>query len=132
MGSAWYDGYGSDRLVQIERLAKQVRDAFPNSVFFASRLMFEHEHWWNRWLHHHTPLAMQRILNEHGMELVILPVLLSESCGTPHAAHSEAGQASAWPASDRRGGRLYGPVRSARRHSPAGSTVTAASSMSTS
>jgi hypothetical protein len=48
-------------------------------VFFASRLVFEHEHWWNRWLHHHTPLAMQRILNEHGVELVILPVALREN-----------------------------------------------------
>jgi len=105
MGSCWYEGYGSDRLVEIERLAKQVRDAFPNSVFFASQLLFEHEHWWNRWLHHHTPLAMQRILNEHGMELVILPVLLSEGSGTPDAAAGEAGRALAWPASNRRDGR---------------------------
>jgi hypothetical protein len=27
-------------------------------------------------LHSHTPLAMQRVLNEHGIELVILPVVL--------------------------------------------------------
>jgi hypothetical protein len=91
LGSCWYDAYGSDRLVELERMAQQVRDDYPNSVFFASRLVFEHEHWWNRWLHHHTPLAMQRILNRHGMELVILPVLLRENGQSPDgAAHGYA------------------------------------------
>jgi hypothetical protein len=78
-GSRWYDAYGSDRLVELERMALAVRGDYPDSVYFASRLVFESEHWWNRWLHHHTPLAMQRILNEHGMELVILPVALREN-----------------------------------------------------
>jgi hypothetical protein len=55
-----------------------VRDEFPNGVYFASRLVFAQEHWWNRWLHSQTPLAMQRVLNGHGVELVILPVALGE------------------------------------------------------
>jgi amino acid transporter len=84
-GSRWYDAYGSDRLVELERMALAVRGDYPHSVYFASRLVFESEHWWNRWLHHHTPLAMQRILNEHGMELVILPVALREN-GPPGSA----------------------------------------------
>jgi amino acid transporter len=75
-GSRWYDAYGSDRLEELERLALAVRDEFPNSVFFASRLVFETENWWNRWLHSQTPLAMQRILNGHGLELMIMPVTL--------------------------------------------------------
>jgi len=75
-GSCWYDAYGSDRELELERLALEVRKTFPNSVFFASRLVFENEHWWNRWLHSQTPLAMQRLLNAHGIELVILPVTL--------------------------------------------------------
>jgi amino acid transporter len=79
--SRWYDAYGSDRLLQLENLSLAVRTEFPNSVFFASRLVFETEHWWNRWLHSQTPLAMQRLLNEHGVELVILPVTLRESAG---------------------------------------------------
>jgi hypothetical protein len=77
-GSRWYDGYGSDRLVELERLCLEVRAAYPNSVFFASRLVFERDSLWTRWLHSQTPLAMQRILNEHGVELVILPVALEE------------------------------------------------------
>ena len=78
-GSRWFDAYGSDRLTELERLALAIRAEFPHSVFFASRLVFEKERPWNRWLHSQTPLAMQRILNEHGIELVILPVTLRES-----------------------------------------------------
>jgi hypothetical protein len=90
LGSRWYDAYGSDRLVEMERMAHEVRSEYPHSVFFASRLVFEHERWWNRWLHHHTPLAMQRILNEEGMELVILPVALRENGSSDRAAPGHA------------------------------------------
>ena len=76
-GARWYDAYGNDRLLEMERLALEVRREYPSSVFFASRLIFQREGIWNRWLHHHTPLAMQRILNAHGLELVIVPVALS-------------------------------------------------------
>jgi amino acid transporter len=78
-GSAWYDGYGADRLGELERLALQVRNDYPHSVFFSNRLVFERDHWWTRWLHSQTPLAIQRVLNLHGIELVILPVMLRES-----------------------------------------------------
>jgi amino acid transporter len=78
-GSCWFDAYGSDRLTELERLALAIRAEFPHSVFFASRLVFEKERPWNRWLHSQTPLAMQRILNGHGVELVILPVTLRET-----------------------------------------------------
>ena len=30
------------------------------------------------WLHSQTPLAIQRVLNLHGLEVVILPVMLRE------------------------------------------------------
>jgi len=85
-GSAWYDAYGADRLAELERLALQVRKDYPHSVFFSNRLMFERDHWWTRWLHSQTPLAIQRVLNLHGIELVILPVMLSESDSHPARA----------------------------------------------
>jgi hypothetical protein len=77
--ACWFDAYGADRLFELEKLALTVRDAFPHSVFFTNRLVFEKEHWWNRLLHSETPLAMQRLLNLHGLELVILPVTLHEN-----------------------------------------------------
>jgi amino acid transporter len=81
--SCWYDAYGSDRLAELERLSLVVRERFPNSVFFASVLVFKKERPWNRWLHSHTPAEMQRILNEHGIELVMLPVTLNEPAAPP-------------------------------------------------
>jgi hypothetical protein len=83
--ACWYDAYGSDRLAELERLSLEIRAKFPNSVFFAGRLVFAKERPWTRWLHSQTPLAIQRILNEHGIELVILPVTLREP-GVPAGA----------------------------------------------
>jgi len=57
----------------------QLVELFPNSVFFSSRVVLESDHWWNRWLHSQTPFAMQRLLNDRGIELVILPVMLRET-----------------------------------------------------
>jgi hypothetical protein len=50
-----------DRLVELEKRRSSAR-GFPNSVFFEPAV-FENEHWWNRWLHSQTPLAIQRVLN---------------------------------------------------------------------
>jgi amino acid transporter len=89
-GACWFDAYGADRLRELERLALEVRGQFPNSVYFANRLVFEHDSWWTRWLHNQTPLAMQRLLNLRGLELVILPVRLdgrAPDAAPPVAAH---------------------------------------------
>ncbi len=74
----WFDAYGADRLAELEQLALTVRETFPHSVFFTNRLVFGKERWWHRLLHSETPLAMQRLLNVHGLELVILPVTLHD------------------------------------------------------
>jgi hypothetical protein len=78
-GSRWFDAYGADRLEELEKLSLAVREIFPHSVFFTNRLVFQSEHWWTRLLHSGTPLAMQRLLNLHGLELVILPVMLHDN-----------------------------------------------------
>ncbi len=88
--SVWRDAYGSDRLAELERLSLEVREEFPQSVFFASRLVFEKDYPWNRWLHSQTPLAIQRLLNEQGVELVILPVALEETPKPGSAAPAPA------------------------------------------
>jgi hypothetical protein len=81
-GACWFDAYGADRLAELEKLALTVRETFPHSVFFSNRLVFEKERWWNRLLHSETPLAMQRLLHVHGLELVILPVTLRDAEAT--------------------------------------------------
>ena len=67
----------TDRLLKVDELTKlvdQVTVEFPNSVFFASKLIFVHDNWWTRWLHNQTSLTMQRILHLRGQQMVILPM----------------------------------------------------------
>lgn len=56
------------------KLCRQARAEFPNIVFFASRLVFDHETWLTRLLHNQIVNAMQRRLQAEGMQMVILPM----------------------------------------------------------
>ena len=74
--ASWVDAYGTDRVDALTRLCDDVRKEYPNSVFFAARLLFEREHWWNRWLHNQTVRDMERLLHDRGSELIVVPVRL--------------------------------------------------------
>ena len=74
--ASWVDAYGTDRVEALTRLCNDVRREYPNSVFFAARLLFEREHWWNRWLHNQTVRDMERLLHDRGSELIVVPVRL--------------------------------------------------------
>ena len=65
-----------DYVAEIERLCLEVHREFPNSVFFAARLLFWKDTFWSRLLHNETPLALQRRLLFHGLQFVVLPVRL--------------------------------------------------------
>ena len=69
-----YESYGTDRVDELTKLVDQVSLEFPNSVFFASKLIFVHDNWLTRWLHNQTSLTMQRILHLRGQQMVILPM----------------------------------------------------------
>jgi amino acid transporter len=72
----WADAYGTDRVEALTRLCDETRAEFANSVFFAARLIFEREHWWNRWLHNQTVRDMERVLHDRGTELIVIPIRL--------------------------------------------------------
>jgi amino acid transporter len=65
-----------DYLAEIERICLQVYEEYPNSVFFAARLLFWRDSIWSRILHNETPLTIQRRLMFHGLQFVVLPVRL--------------------------------------------------------
>lgn len=65
-----------DYLAEIERQCLQVFEEYPNSVFFAARLLFWKDSVWSRLLHNETPLTLQRRLMFHGLQFVVLPVRL--------------------------------------------------------
>jgi hypothetical protein len=71
-------GLGTDVVLELRRLCLRVAQEFPRSVFFAGKLIFEREHFFNRFLHNQTALEMQNWLQFHGLSMVILPVRVRE------------------------------------------------------
>ena len=65
-----------DDVTEIERLCVAAYRDYPNSVFFAARLLFWRDSIWSRLLHNQTPYIIQRRLMFRGLQLVILPVRL--------------------------------------------------------
>ncbi|MDO8704308.1 MAG: APC family permease [Sulfuricaulis sp.] len=74
MAAAGYSAYGTDPVEAAVKLADEVLERFPGSVFFAGTLVFREENWMTRLLHNHTALALQRQLHIKGMPLVIMPM----------------------------------------------------------
>jgi len=56
------------------KLCRQAREEFPNIVFFASKLVFEHETWITHLLHNQIILNIQQRLQVERMPMVILPM----------------------------------------------------------
>ncbi len=66
--------FGTDPVDELVRLTEDTLREFPNSVCFASKLIFTHDNLFTRWLHNQTPLAMQQRLHLQGVQMVILPM----------------------------------------------------------
>lgn len=71
-----YHAYGTDTVEQLTALAEKVAQEYPNSVFFASNLIFMRDNWFTRQLHNQTAFTMQRRLHLRGLQMVILPMKL--------------------------------------------------------
>jgi amino acid transporter len=74
MAAVGFSAYGTDPVEAAVKLADDVLQRFPGSVFFAGTLVFREENWLTRLLHNHTALAIQRQLHIKGMPLVIMPM----------------------------------------------------------
>ena len=81
MASKYYVGFGVDGVKEAVKQCKLARAEFPHVVFFASRLVFEHESWINGLLHNQIVYAIQRRLHAEGMQMVILPMEIADSGG---------------------------------------------------
>jgi amino acid transporter len=69
-----YVAYGTDTVDLLDRLAGDVLQKYPNTVFFASKLVFRHDNVFTRMLHNTTALSLQRLLHLRGVPMVILPM----------------------------------------------------------
>ncbi len=69
-----YLAFGTDPVEELIKLTDQSYKEFPNSVCFASKLIFASESFFTRWLHNQTALAIQQRLHIMGQQMVILPM----------------------------------------------------------
>ena len=73
-GAATFTAVGNDVMGQVMRLAREAREQFPNSVFFAGQLLFAKETWVNRVLHNSTAFTLQRQFFLTNLPFVLLPI----------------------------------------------------------
>jgi hypothetical protein len=69
---------GTEAVSECEKLAGEVAKEYERSIFFAGKLIFEREKWWDRLLHNETAYQMQRRLQFAGLPMVVLPVRVLE------------------------------------------------------
>ncbi len=69
---------GTEAVEAAEDLCRQVAREFPKSIFFAGKLIFEEERWYQRLLHNETAYQLQRKLQFAGLNAMVLPVRVLE------------------------------------------------------
>ncbi len=69
----WY-ALGTDPIDELERLAYEVAQRFPRSVFFAGKLVFQQEGFWHKVLHNQAAFTLQRRLQFAGLQMMVLPI----------------------------------------------------------
>lgn len=74
-----YVDYGTDHVNQLVDMANQAKDDFGSPVFFSARMVLEQENWITRQLHNETPIALQRSLHMHDMQMIIFPVTIGRN-----------------------------------------------------
>jgi amino acid transporter len=69
---------GTEAVSGCEKLAGEIAQEYERSMFFAGKLIFEREKWWDRLLHNETAYQIQRRLQFAGLPMVVLPVRVLE------------------------------------------------------
>ncbi len=112
----WY-ALGTDTIDELERLAHEVAKRYPRVVFFAGKLLFEHESFWHRVLHNQAAFTLQRRLQFAGLAMVVLPIRALAGGGSQLVpAHPpERGAKRVVPFSRGTGGRTPRQERGLRR-----------------
>ncbi len=72
---------GTEAVAEAERLSLEIAKEFPRVVFFAGKLIFEKERWYQRFLHNETAYQIQRRLQFAGLNAMVLPVRVLQEQG---------------------------------------------------
>jgi hypothetical protein len=65
---------GIEAVSELDRLCREVALRFPRSVFFAGKLVFQRDRWYQRLLHNETGTAVERRLQFAGLPMIVLPI----------------------------------------------------------
>lgn len=76
LAAASFEAYGTDPLEELFKITEKIMQDYPQSICFASKLIFVHDNVFTRWLHNQTAESMQRRLHLQGQQMVILPMKL--------------------------------------------------------
>ncbi len=69
---------GTEAVAEAEALCLNLAREFPRATFFAGKLIFRRDRWYQRLLHNETALAIQTRLQWEGLATVVLPVRVRE------------------------------------------------------
>ncbi len=69
---------GTEAVAEAERVCVEIAKEFPRAVFFAGKLVFQKERWFQRLLHNETANQLQRRLQLDGLNAMVLPVRVLE------------------------------------------------------
>jgi hypothetical protein len=70
---------GTEAVAEAEKLCIATAREFPRAIFFAGKLVFERERWFQRLLHNETAYQLQRRLQFAGLNAMVLPVRVLEA-----------------------------------------------------
>jgi hypothetical protein len=70
---------GTEVVAEAEALCLAVSRDFPRATFFAGKMIFQRERWWQGLLHNETPEAIQKRLQWAGRTMVTMPVRVREA-----------------------------------------------------
>ena len=65
---------GTEAVEEAEKICLELSREFKQSVFFAAKLVFQKQKWYQRILHSETASAIQNRLQFQGLSMVVLPV----------------------------------------------------------
>ena len=70
---------GTEAVATAADLCGRIAREFPRSLFFAGKLIFQRERWYQRLLHNETAYQLQRRLQFAGLNAMVLPVRVTEA-----------------------------------------------------
>jgi hypothetical protein len=65
---------GTEAVEEAEKICLELSREFKQSIFFAAKLVFQKQKWYQRILHSETAYAIQNRLQFQGLSMVVLPV----------------------------------------------------------